>query len=117
MRFKNRARMMQPPRQIVAIAPRSLSQPYSALAAAIWSKPCAYATTFDAYSALRTSSTKVARSGAGGTDDGPGNAERAAARWSAWPDRDRATVASAMAVTGRWTVQTALDLGIPVTGI
>ena len=40
--------MMQPPRQIVAIAPRSMSQPYSALPAVIWSKPCAYATTFDA---------------------------------------------------------------------
>ena len=39
IRFRNRARMMQPPRQIRAIAPRSMFQPYSSLAAAIWSKP------------------------------------------------------------------------------
>ena len=40
--------MMQPPRQIVAIAPRSMSQPYSSLPARMWSKPCAYATIFEA---------------------------------------------------------------------
>ena len=56
MRFRKRARMMQPPRQIRAIAPLSMSQPNSSLAAAIWSKPCEYATTLDAYSACRTSS-------------------------------------------------------------
>jgi len=40
--------MMQPPRQMVAIAPRSMSQPYSWLAAVIWSNPWAYATIFEA---------------------------------------------------------------------
>ena len=48
IRFRNRARMMQPPRQMVAIAPRSICQPYSSLPAWMWSKPCAYATTFEA---------------------------------------------------------------------
>ena len=41
MRSRKRARMMHPPRQMVAIAPRSMSQPYSALPAPIWSKPWA----------------------------------------------------------------------------
>ena len=39
--IRKRARMMQPPRQIVAIAPRSMPHPYSSLPAAIWSNPCA----------------------------------------------------------------------------
>ena len=45
---RNRARMMQPPRQMPATTERSMSQPYSGDAAAICSKPCAYATIFEA---------------------------------------------------------------------
>ncbi len=37
--------MMQPPRQISATLPLSMSQPYSFAPAMIASKPCAYATT------------------------------------------------------------------------
>ena len=48
MRLRNCARMMQPPRQIVAIAPRSMFQSKFFDASRIMSKPCAYATTFDA---------------------------------------------------------------------
>jgi hypothetical protein len=33
--------MMQPPRQMVAMAPGSMFQPYSPLPAAIWSNPWA----------------------------------------------------------------------------
>jgi hypothetical protein len=40
MRLRNWARMMQPPRQILLIAPRSIVQPYSAAPARISSKPC-----------------------------------------------------------------------------
>ena len=40
--------MMQPPRQMVAIAPRSMFQSYSALPAWIWLKPWAYAMILEA---------------------------------------------------------------------
>ncbi len=80
IRFRNRARMMQPPRQIRAIAPRSMSQPNSALAAAIWSKPWEYATTFDAYSACRTSSTNASGSSSDHSAACAGSTPRAASR-------------------------------------
>ena len=92
--------MMQPPRQMVAIMPRSMFQPYSALPAAIWSKPWAYATTLDAYSARRTSSVNVSGSAMSSGAVAVPNVSRAAARWSACPDSDRANVASAMPVIG-----------------
>ena len=41
MRSRNWARMMQPPRQIVAIMPRSTPHPYSSEPATIWSNPWA----------------------------------------------------------------------------
>ncbi len=41
MRFRKRARMMQPPRQIFASSPIWRSQSYVRAAAAICSKPCA----------------------------------------------------------------------------
>ena len=71
MRSRNSARMMQPPRQMVAIAPKSMPQPYSSLAARIWWKPWAYATIFDAYRACSTSSTRVLTALAVGV--GPGS--------------------------------------------
>ena len=40
--------MMQPARQIFATAPLSMSQPNCLAPAMIMSKPCAYATTFEA---------------------------------------------------------------------
>ena len=48
MRLRNWARMMQPPRQIFDTAPRSIDQSYSAAPARISSKPCEYATIFEA---------------------------------------------------------------------
>ncbi len=72
--------MMHPPRQMVAIAPRSMRQPYSSLPAWMWSKPCAYAMTLDAYSALRTSSMNPARSSTCHGLSSLVNVRRAAAR-------------------------------------
>src|SRR5665647_345836 len=91
--------MMQPPRQMRAIAPRSMPQPNSALAAAIWSKPWEYATTLEAYSASRTSSMNPSRSATSQVPALPGS-KRPASRWGAPPDSARAKVASAMPVTG-----------------
>ena len=79
--------MMQPPRQIVAIAPGSMSQSYSSLPAWIWWKPCAYATILEAYSACSTSADEVLADVAGRARPGPGR-PRAAARRSACPDSD-----------------------------
>ena len=41
IRFRNCARMMQPPRQIVAMAPLSMVQSYCLAPAMMMSKPCA----------------------------------------------------------------------------
>ena len=41
IRLRNFARMMQPPRQMVARSPGVMPQSYSALPAWIWLKPCA----------------------------------------------------------------------------
>ncbi len=48
IRLRNRARMMQPPRQILAMSPFLMSQSYCAAPATIASKPCEYAMTFEA---------------------------------------------------------------------
>ena len=102
--------MMQPPRQILAMFPRWMSQSYSSAPAMIASKPCAYATTFDAYSAARTSSSKpspaVPSSGRVSTTP------RTASRCAGLLETARAKTASAMPPTGMprptafWTVQT-----------
>ncbi len=89
--------MMQPPRQIVASVPGSTSQPYSSDAARICSNPCAYATTFEAYSASRTASTN---SGPAVPPLGPASVRDALTRWSLRADSARAKTASVMAVSG-----------------
>src|SRR6187431_731477 len=118
MRFRNWARMMQPPRQIFDTAPRSIDQLYSAAPARISSKPCEYATIFEAYSARRTSSMNASASSANPVAElvdpvaelvdrvaelveasGPGRS-RETSRCSGWLDSDRANVASAMPETG-----------------
>ena len=57
MRSRKRARMMQPPRQIVAIAPRSSSQPYALGGRRHLLEALRVGDDLQAYSALRTSST------------------------------------------------------------
>ena len=100
MRLRNWARMMQPPRQIFEIAPRSMFQSYSAAPARISSKPCEYATIFDAYSARRTSSMNASASSTVERLDRAGQvaARRRAARGG--DDSERAKTASAMPETG-----------------
>ena len=68
--------MMQPPRQIFEIAPRSMFQSYSAAPARISSNPCEYATIFDAYSARRTSSMNASASSTVSASTGPGQLAR-----------------------------------------
>ena len=92
--------MMQPPRQIRAIAPRSMFQPYSALPAAIWSKPWEYATILEAYSACRTSSMKPSRRRSSNSAACAGQPGRGRLALGAEPDRARAKVASAIPVIG-----------------
>ena len=100
MRLRNWARMMQPPRQIFEIAPRSMFQSYSAAPARISSKPCEYATIFDAYRARRTSSMNASAS-ATRESPRPGRAGRpTTARCSGWDESERANTASAMPETG-----------------
>ncbi len=90
--------MMQPPRQIFATAPRSMSQSYSFAPAMMRSKPCAYATTFDAYSAARTSSSNV--SGTSTTSGRLVTDSWTAARCVGFDDTARAKTASPMPETG-----------------
>ena len=106
--------MMQPPRQIRATAPRSMSQPYSVAPAAISSNPWAYATILDAYSAVRTSSTKASRSLTCHGLSGPGSLPAAAARWSAAEESPRANTASAIPDTGTPRSSAVCTVQVPV---
>ena len=92
--------MMQPPRQIRATAPTLMSHPYSAAPAKISSNPCAYATIFDAYNAIRTSSMNPAWSFTSQAPFGPGSFPAAAARCTVEDDNPRANTASAIPDTG-----------------
>ena len=127
--------MMQPPRQIVAIAPRSMFQPYSSLPAR------------DLVEALRVGDDlrgvqrlpdvldeRLAVVDGRGPAGVAGQAAARPPRCSAWPDSERANTASAMPVTGTprssaictvqrpvpfcsaWSATTSTN-GLPVAGV
>ena len=129
--------MMQPPRQIVATAPRSMSQPYSSLAGADLVEALRVGDDLGGVQRLldvvdearsRSSSASSRRVGAGE------HAARPPRACSAWPESDRANTASAMPVTGTprssaictvqrpvpfcsaWSTTTSTN-GLPVAGV
>mmetsp|Transcript_14353 Transcript_14353/g.47636 ORF Transcript_14353/g.47636 Transcript_14353/m.47636 type:complete len:235 (+) Transcript_14353:416-1120(+) len=110
---RNRARMIHPPFQILAISPRSRSHPCSTDLARIKFMPCAYEQIFDAYSAARTSSTKACfssgdREGAlvsAGARPTPAYTFSAATRSSFRPDKKRAS--RELAIVGIATLSSA----------
>ena len=105
--------MMQPPRQIVAIAPRSRSQSLACDAARICAKPCAYATTLLAYSARRMSSIRSSRS-APWPGAGPASVVDAFFRSSRSADRPRANTASVIPVSGIPSPSASTAVQVPV---
>src|SRR6188508_623593 len=116
MRLRNWARMMQPPRQIFEIAPRSMFQSYSAAPARISSNPCEYATIFDAYRARRTSSMNASASSTVSPSTGPGSSPETA-RCSGWEERERANTASAMPETGTPRFSAVCTVHAPLAGV
>src|SRR6202012_2677526 len=85
IRLRNLARMMQPPRQMVAMSPGGMPQSYSALPAWVWLTPWAEAMTFEAYSALLTSAMNGVAS-LGFSPRSPDASPVVALRWATEPD-------------------------------